>query len=131
MTEREKREAVIRYWLDKSADALESARMETDAGRFSFAVNRAYYACFYAVSALLLKHGSRFKKHSGVRAEFHREFVKTGALPVELGKYYDLVYSKREQGDYAELVSFEKDEVEELLARAAAFVDAISGMLSK
>jgi len=125
MTDKEKKEAVTKYWLEKSAEALESARMEMDAGRLSFAVNRVYYSCFYAVSALLLKHGAQFKKHSGTRAAFHKEFVKTGLLGVELGKFYDLVYSKREQGDYGELVSFERDEVEELIAKAVGFVAAV------
>jgi len=130
MTDKEKRSAVIKYWIDKSQEALESARMEMDAGRFSFAVNRVYYACFYSVSALLLKHGAHFKKHSGVRAAFHKEFVKPGVVDVEMGKFYDVVFSKRAQGDYGELVSFEKDEVEELVGKAAGFMKKVSALVT-
>jgi uncharacterized protein (UPF0332 family) len=129
LTEHEKKEAVIKYWLDKSDEAMESARMEIGAGRFSFAVNRIYYACFYAVSALLLKHGVQFKKHSGVRAALHKDFVKPGLLDVGSGKFYDLIYSKREQGDYGELVSFERDEVGENLEKAKKFIEAIAKLI--
>ena len=86
MIEEEKKSAVIGYWLNKADEALESARMEMDAGRFSFAINRIYYACFYSVSALLLKSGIQFKKHSGVRAAFHKDYIKTGLVNIELGK---------------------------------------------
>ena len=96
--------------------------MEMDAGRFSFAINRIYYACFYSVSALLLKSGIQFKKHSGVRAAFHKDYIKTGLVNIELGKFYDLIYYKREQGDYRELVNFEKEEVNEHLVKAREFV---------
>jgi len=34
--------------LEKSVAALESAQSELAAGRYDFAVNRGYYACFYA-----------------------------------------------------------------------------------
>ena len=129
MTEHDKKETIIKYWIDKSAEALESARMEIGAGRFSFAVNRIYYACFYVVSALLLKHGAQFKKHSGVRAALHKEFVKPGILDIESGKFYDLIYSKREQGDYRELVSFEREEVEENIEKAMKFIETVTDLL--
>lgn len=33
-------ETLVRYWLEKAGESLESARSEYEAGRFSFAVNR-------------------------------------------------------------------------------------------
>jgi len=41
-------------------------------------VNRLYYACFYAVSALLIQQGLSSSKHTGVRSLFNRHYVKTG-----------------------------------------------------
>lgn len=70
MTEKATKVEVIRYWWDKAQESLEAARREFAAGAYSFAINRAYYALFYAVSALLLEEGRQFKKHSGVRAAF-------------------------------------------------------------
>jgi len=44
----EVRQEVVRYWMEKAATALDSARSELAADRYDFAVNRGYYACFYA-----------------------------------------------------------------------------------
>lgn len=55
MTEKEKRVEVIHYWWDKAQESLEAARRELAASSYDFAMNRAYYALFYAVSVLLLR----------------------------------------------------------------------------
>jgi uncharacterized protein (UPF0332 family) len=78
VTEKEAKAEVVRYWWDRAQESLGAARRELAAGAYAFAMNRAYYALFYAVSALLLEEGCRFKKHSGVRATFNREIIKTG-----------------------------------------------------
>ncbi len=88
MTEDDARQEVAEYWMKKSAEALESAHSELKAGRLDFAVNRAYYACFYAASAVLLKMGKKFVKHSGLRGAVHRELVKTGLIDRKWGKVF-------------------------------------------
>lgn len=80
MTERDDTDQVVSYWFDKAETALSSARSERLADRSDFAVNRAYFAAFYAASAVLLARGQRFVKHSGVRAALHRDLVKSGLL---------------------------------------------------
>ena len=67
---------MVGYWWAKAEESLASARREFDAGSFSFAMNRLYYAAFYGVSALLMEHDLSSKKHSGVRAAFHQQFIK-------------------------------------------------------
>lgn len=51
----EARDDVVRYRLQRAREALEDARVLANASRWSACVNRLYYACFYAVSALLLQ----------------------------------------------------------------------------
>jgi uncharacterized protein (UPF0332 family) len=51
--------AVVRYWWDKANESLRAARRELVADAYTFAINRAYYALFYAVSALLPAQWSR------------------------------------------------------------------------
>jgi hypothetical protein len=130
MTTEDARDAVIAFWRDKAAEALQSAQSEFAAGRLSFAVNRAYYACFYSVSALLLKDGRKFLKHSGVRSALHRHLVKTGAVSTEWGRFYDRIFENRQRGDYQELVSFEAEQVSEIIEQAREFVAAIGLLLS-
>ncbi len=129
MSEEANRDKVILYWMEKASEALESARSEMRAGRFSFAVNRAYYACFYAASAMLLKERQRFQKHAGVRAAVHRAFVKTGRVAQAWGDFYDLVFDSRQRGDYQELVVFEQDQAAELVDKSGGFVKEMKRLL--
>ncbi len=42
------------------------------------AASRAYYAAFYAVSALFALQGKTFAKHAAVRTAVHRDLVEPG-----------------------------------------------------
>ena len=94
-------------------------------------MNRAYYACFYALSSVLLKEDLRFVKHSGVRAALHRSLVKTGRLESKWGRFYDRVFENRQRGDYQELVSFEAEQVVEIIGQAHRFVAEMRRLLEE
>jgi uncharacterized protein (UPF0332 family) len=47
-------------------------------GYWNTAINRMYYACFYAVSALLTKYDIEVNSHNGLRQKFGEHYVKTG-----------------------------------------------------
>lgn len=131
MTTDDARAAVLGFWGDKAAEALLSAQSEFIAGRLTFAVNRAYYACFYSVSALLLKDGRKFVKHSGVRSALHRHLVKTGKVSTAWGRFYDRIFENRQRGDYQELVSFETEQVAEMVEQSREFVAEMARLISK
>ena len=97
--------------MGQSSGKFGSARLEIKAGSIDFAINRIYYAAFYAVSTALLDRQIIFKKHSGVRAAFHQDFIKTGLLDIKWGKYYDQLFEDRQEGDYMVFLSFEQDYV--------------------
>jgi uncharacterized protein (UPF0332 family) len=105
---------------------LEEARLLLDAGRISGSVNRLYYACFYAVSALLLTQGQSSSKHSGVRALFDREWVNSGKVPREVGRFYRKLFNSRQQGDYGDLVQFQATQVGTWFAQATHLVDLLA-----
>ena len=66
-----------------------------------------------------------FRKHSGVRAAFHREFIKTGLLDVKWGKLYDQLFEDRQEGDYVALVSFDLEYIESQLTLCTQFLDEL------
>lgn len=100
MSEEGAKAEAVRYWWDKALESLAAAHRELGAGAYAFAINRAYYALFYAVSALLLEEGRRFGKHSSVRAAFNRDLIKPGRLSGEHGKLYNQLFRDRQEGDY-------------------------------
>lgn len=121
---------LINYRLERAAESLEEARIFFDRGHGNIFVNRLYYACFYSVSALLLLKGLSSAKHSGIRALFHQNFVKTGLVDKELGRVYDKLFDNRQKGDYADLVRFDMDEVREWYHEAKMFLDAIEKIIN-
>jgi uncharacterized protein len=58
---------LVQYRLDRAREALAEASLLLDRGHANTGVNRLYYACFYAVSALLLTKGLTATSHSGLR----------------------------------------------------------------
>lgn len=118
--------ALIRHRMERAGESLEEARLLLDAGRINGSVNRLYYACFYAVSALLLTQGQSSSKHSGVRALFDREWVNTGKVPREVGRFYRKLFNSRQQGDYGDLVQFQEPEVRAWLAQATHLVELLA-----
>ncbi len=129
MSDIEQRDAMVNYWWERALGSLASARREFEAKEYLFAMNRIYYAAFYAVSAALLDRNLSFKKHSGVRATFHQEFVKTNLIDLEWGKFYDRLFEDRQEGDYAVLVSFEPDYVKNQLEQCVEFLDKIRPLI--
>jgi hypothetical protein len=129
MTRDEATARAVRYWIEKARECLVSADDESRAVRFEFAINRCYYAAFYAASATLLARGRRFVKHSRVRAAVHRDLVKPGFLPEEPGKLYDRLFHDRQQGDYVEFVSFDAEEEARTIAETSVLVRALESLV--
>jgi uncharacterized protein (UPF0332 family) len=130
MTGDERRTEIVKYWWLKAQDSLSSARRELEAGSYSFAMNRLYYAAFYGVSAVLLERRQSFRKHSGVRAAFHRLFIKTGLLDIKWGRLYDQLFEDRQEGDYVVFISFEPEYVQRQVIRCSEFLDELGKLLS-
>ncbi|MFH0980084.1 MAG: HEPN domain-containing protein [Planctomycetota bacterium] len=84
---------------DRATRALQTARewAKTDPDA---AASRAYYAAFYAVTALFILDGRTFTKHSSVEAAVHRDLIKPGKWPRELGTAFSWLFSLRQTGDY-------------------------------
>jgi uncharacterized protein (UPF0332 family) len=61
----------------------------------------------------------------------HREFVKTGLIPKELGKHFDLLFNNRMKGDYGDFVRFEADNVAGWLEETKEFIDHAKSLIPK
>jgi hypothetical protein len=93
-------------------------------------MNRVYFACFYAASALFLAEGRHFVKHAGVRAAVHQDLVKPGRLAAELGRFYDEAFAARQSADYGQLVTFDEGTVRSSITTAERFVLAVRRLLA-
>ena len=66
--------AEVQDWWDRAVRALETARMLIDEDADA-ASSRAYYAAFYAVSALFANEKRSFRKHTELEAAVHRDLA--------------------------------------------------------
>jgi len=128
--EREQKDVAV-YWMGKAKESLTSARLEYSQGHLSFSINRLYYAVFYALSSILSLRGLSYGKHAAVRASFHRDFVKTGIVPEEMGKLFDRLFYDRQKGDYVALTAFDSNIVKEEIEQVEAFIAIFEGILDK
>ncbi len=121
---------LIRYRLSRAKETLEEANELVNSGHLYGAANRIYYACFYSVVALILTKNLSSSKHSGVLGLFNKNFIKTGDIPKEMGKFYSRMFDNRLESDYGELIEIKPDEIKQDLATAAEFIDLITAMIS-
>jgi uncharacterized protein (UPF0332 family) len=122
---------LITYRLERARESLEEAHILLEREHGNAFVNRLYYACFYAASALLLTRGLSSAKHGGVRSLFHQNFVKPGLVGTELGQIYDRLFDNRQKGDYADLVRFDPAEVSDWYDEAREFVESVRDIVKK
>jgi uncharacterized protein (UPF0332 family) len=122
---------LVQYRISWAREALAEASLLLDSGYANTSVNRLYYACFYAVSALLLTKGLTATSHSGLRTLFHQHLIRPGLLPLGQGPLYDRLFDQRQRSDYADLVHFGVDEVHAWSVDAQAFVDAVAVLIQQ
>ena len=126
----EKKRDLAFYRLQQAEESLDEAKYLFDGNRSSRSViNRAYYAMFYSVLALLIFEPYSSSKHSGVLSYFNRKFIRTGLLPEDLGRAVNKAFDLRQRGDYREQVILERDQVAPFIEMARKFIDSVRNYL--
>jgi len=126
---RDDRKDLIAYRLSKAKDTLVEVELLINNNLWNTAVNRLYYACYYAIKALLIDKGIKAETHNGVRQMFGLHFIKTGIIEKELGKFYSDVFDMRQTGDYEDFIDFGKEDVMDLIEPANNLINKIESLL--
>ena len=108
--------------LSQATETLQAASELLSAGHYRDAVNRAYYAMFYAGLALLATRMLGTSKHSGVLSLFGKHFVKTGHFSPTAGRYLREAFDLRQKSDYREDFEPTREQAEEVVAHAREFL---------
>lgn len=98
-------------------------------GDYKTVANRSYYAVFSAMRAVLALNGFDSKKHSGIIAEFRKNYLKTELLPKELSPMIDGLVEARQGSDYDDFYIISKEEVEEQLENSKKFISEVEKFL--
>lgn len=130
MTGSEKRKELARYRMQQGEESLDEARFLLSGGKSARSViNRAYYAMFYAVLALLVYEDFSSSKHSGVLSYFNQHFIKDGIFDKSLGLSLARAFELRQRVDYREQVELREQEGTQVLEQAERFVKTVKAYL--
>lgn len=116
---------LCKYRIEKVSECLKSAILIKDAGDYSSAANRSYYAIFHAMRAVMALDGEDRKKHSGVVSYFQENYIKNGLFDKEYSYIIKNAFQIRQESDYEDFCIISKEEVNEQIQNADKFINAI------
>ena len=120
---------LISLRLENSQSAMQEAKLLIDNGYWNAAVNRMYYGCYYAVSALLISNGIQAQTHAGVRQMLGLHFVKTKLLSTKDNAFFSDLFAKRHSGDYDAYIYFDEEITKNLYPQAVQFIENIKKLV--
>jgi uncharacterized protein (UPF0332 family) len=125
VTDTEKIDALIQYRLEQADEAIAAATLNLTNGLHRSAVNRAYYAMFYAVLALLAARQSETSRHSGAISQFDQLYVKPALLPQDFSRWLHDAFLNRQAADYGADLKLSREDIDELVAHAREFLTGV------
>jgi len=123
--------ALARHRMAQAHETLAEADQLLASQAFRGAVNRLYYAAFYAARALLATRDIDAARHSGLITLFQQHFVKTGLVPAETGKVFARAFEKRQNSDYGDFAVIDPADAQDLSRAVRAFVHACGELLQR
>ena len=121
--------ALVSYRLSRAKETLAEIPHLKDMGYVNTAVNRLYYACYYAVVALLIKNHIQASTHAGVKLMLGLHVVSKGLITRESNRSFSLLFERRHSSDYDDFAYATIEEVDELLPKAESFISEIERLL--
>jgi uncharacterized protein (UPF0332 family) len=113
----------IKLYIERARTALQQSRDNLNLSYYDVASSRAYYAMFYAATALLLSQGISRSKHSGVHSAFGQHFVKSGLFEPEYSQMLVNAFRLRLDSDYEITPTSTKASAENILHDAEKFLE--------
>lgn len=125
----ENRIALSSVRLEQAKEDLETASENLSAGRYKAANNRAYYAVFTAIRAVLALDAVDFKKHGSVINYFSKNYIRTGMVDEEFEMIVRVASKSRKRSDYEDYYKPAKEEVEDNIDGAGKLLAAIERLI--
>lgn len=121
--------ADVQRYVQRAWHDIKAVEVNLQNGFYAVAVFRAYYAMFYAATALLTTKGIERSRHAGVISAFGQYFVKTGLIEVEFAKILTQAFNSRNDASYDLMLIPDEDLAHTELEDARRFVARIEHYL--
>jgi uncharacterized protein (UPF0332 family) len=128
MTPKENEE-LIKYRFEKAKVTFAEAELQLKNELWNVAVNRLYYACYYAVSALLAGKEIYTRTDSDNKQMFSLHFLTTGIISEAFGDFYIELFRMKESSEFEDYCDYAEEDVVPLFAPAKDLINAIEQIL--
>lgn len=122
--------ALVSYRLKRAKETLHEADILIKDKCFNAAVNRLYYACYYAVIALLVKNHITAQTHDGVKQMFGLHFIITGKIDRKYSRFYSQLFNDRMSGDYDDFLYYDEEMLSELRPKSEELITLIESIIT-
>ena len=122
-------QALVSYRMKRAKETLHEADILIKDNCYNAAVNRLYYACYYAVIALLVKNHITAQTHDGVKQMYGMHFVLTGKIDRRYSRFYSQLFNDRMSGDYDDFLFYDEDMLSELRPLSEEFITVIENII--
>jgi uncharacterized protein (UPF0332 family) len=123
--------ALARHRISRAHEAFAEGDYLLTKGSLTGAVNRFYYAGFYAARALLATKEIDSSRHSGVISLFQKHFVITDQVSQAHAKALPRSFEKRQNTDYADFVTIAPEEARSVREDIRAFLEECTELLER
>jgi len=127
----DRRKEMVSYRFERAKEEYETSLVLFESKHYRAANNRAYYAIFHAMRAVLAFDGFDSKKHSGIIAAFRKEYIKTGNFDTVLSEIISAASEIRNHSDYDDMFIAEKTETMEQIQNAEVFLENVGQYIEK
>lgn len=115
---------LAKYRLETAREDLQTAKIDYDNNMYKGAANRAYYAIFHSLRAVLSLDEKDFKKHSAIIAYFNQNYIRTKIFP-EIHNIISKASLIRNSSDYDDFYIVSKDEAKEQINNAIYILELV------
>jgi uncharacterized protein (UPF0332 family) len=109
---------------------MKAAKLLAENSHWNSAINRLYYSCFYAISALLYKYDITANSHAGLKHLFTLHFIKTGIIEKELGRVFVELFDWRQKGDYGDFFDFDLEKTMPLFKPVETLIERVETLIN-
>ena len=108
---------------------MREAHLLLDGNEYKGTANRAYYAAFHSLRAVLILDDFDSKKHSGIIAKFRENYLKTEIFSKDISDYISSLFRVRTASDYDDFFIVSKEDSISQLEKAEIIVVQIKTYL--
>lgn len=119
------KDELIKHRIERAQEAFIDGKILAQNERWRSCANRLYYACFYAISAYLIKMNLESTTHAGLKVIFNRELVKSGRVSREDGKLFNQLFIIRQDADYVDFNDIDESMIAPLIPRIEDLLNEI------